>query len=263
MKGWKMKSISRFVPRWVLIVFVTLLLSGAAVVWAAPPAVRVRLPGQSGVGYDPLTGAEQELALQVAAGNVGAAAARTSTPEAAGEPVISAPGAEVLLVERHQEAKEAMSQGNWPRRADVYVYRYADDTLVHSLYNYESGQLDLVEETKGTQLPLTQAERELAVEIALRDPALRGLLDAEYTRITGQPLGGAEQLDVRVFVYIAGSAPDLETPAAAACGLNRCGQLLILTPDNATLEYLPIINLSTLKVASSAPLALHHENEGE
>jgi hypothetical protein len=260
-----MKPISRLFPGWALIALVVLLLSGAAAAWAAPPAIRVRLPGQSGVGYDPLTGAEQELALRAASvvSGVGAASVRTSTPEAAGEPVVSAPGEEVLLVERHQENKEAMSQGNWPRRADVYVYRYADDTLVHSLYNYESGQIDLVEEAQGTQLPLTQAERELAVEIALGDPALRSLLNGEYTRITGQPLNDAEQLDVRVFVYIAGAAPELETPAAAACGLNRCAQLLILTPDNATLEYLPIINLSTLKVASSAPLALNQENGGE
>lgn len=264
-----MRQVLRLLPRWSMIGFVVLMLVSVAVVWAAPGDFAVSLQAEAGTGYDPLSEREQTNALDavLATGAVQAASVRESTPELSSDPVISAPAQEVLLVQRRQEAKAMTARGDWPRRADVYVYRYSDDTLMHSVYNYETGQIDQVEEVQGVQLPLTQAERTLAVEIAFADPGLRGLLNDEYARITGQPLTGPELLDIRVFVYHTGAAPDLETPETVACGVARCAQLMILTPDNATLEYLPIVNLSTLKVASTAPLALsaedHHHHEGE
>jgi hypothetical protein len=207
---------------------------------------------------DPLDEAEaaQALAALTAVRGASADAVRASVPDQPGETVVTAPAQEVLLVERHAEGKEVMASGAWERRADVLEYRYADDTLVHSIFNYATGTLEVVEEVQGVQPPLTESERQLAIELAFADPALRAHMGDEYRLITGESLTGPEQLDIRVFVYHAGANPETEPPEAAVCGVQRCGQLLILTADNVTFSSLPVVNLSTLSVARVVPLAV-------
>ena len=90
------------------------------------------------------------------------------------------PAEEVLLVERHQEDKQTYAQGRWPRRADVYVYRYADDTLIRQVYNMDTNQVDQVDQVLGVQLPLTEAESQRALAIALADATMRPQLNAEF-----------------------------------------------------------------------------------
>jgi hypothetical protein len=206
------------------------------------------------VGVDALSPVEIAVATEGAGAlrSVSAAAVRTSAA-APGQVSVSAPAEEVVLVERHQEAKEVMAAGAWPRRADLFLYRYSDDTLVHGIYDYATGQMQVVEEMQGVQLPLSDDERNTAIAVAYADTALRAQLADEYRLITGGALNSAAQLDIRVFNYHAGSNPEMETPAVQACAINRCAQLLILTDQNVTLRALPIVNLSTLQVASVLP----------
>ncbi len=179
-----------------------------------------------------------------------ASAVRTSAA-GPGQVAVTAPAEEMVLVERHAESKEAMAAGVWPRRADLFLYRYADDTLVHGLYDYASGLTSIVEEVRGVQLPLSDNERDTAIALAYADPAMRAQMADEYRLVTGRELTSAAQLDIRVFNYHAGANPDMETEEAAACDINRCAQLLILTDDNVTLYALPIVNLSTMRVVSN------------
>lgn len=228
---------------------------------APAPAALAQPPGTP-TGYDPLSPEEQAAALSGVSAALGVQAAaapeRLSTPDEPGEARVSAPAESVVLVERRQETKEVMAAA-WPRRADVYVYRYADNTMLHSVYNLDTGQVDASEVLRGVQLNLTEQERQLAVEIAWADPDLRASIADAYQSHGGVTLRGPEEIDARVFTYVGGTAPDLEGPGGAACAVDRCAQLLILTPDGATLETLPLVNLTQLQVtAIMAPPALGH-----
>lgn len=251
-----MRRILSYVPGWALVAIVALLALSAAVVIAAPGVAPFRQGG--GIGYDPLTGDEAQRALDAVQAGFGvqSAAVRTAPVAAAGQPAILASAEEVVLVERHPEEKAIMAAGTWDRRADVFVYRYADDTLVHGLYNYATGETTIVEEVQGVQLPLTAAERDLAGRIAFADPATLEFLRSEYRRITGRELTAPEQVDMRAFVYHAGANPETEPPEAARCGVQRCAQLMILADDDITFDAMPVVNLSTLTVASLTPLAV-------
>ncbi len=249
-----MGRLVRYIPRWSIVVFLVLALASAGIALAAPARAMLQQP-VAAIGLDPLTPAEVAQANEAANDmrSVSAAAVRTAAT-APGQVAVSAPAEEVVLVERHPEAKAVMAAGVWPRRADLYLYRYADDTLVHGLYDYATGQTEVVESVQGVQLPLNDSERQTAIAIAYADPPLRAQLADEYRLITGGTLTSAAQLDMRVFSYHAGSNPEMETPPVQACSVNRCAQLLILTDQNVTLRALPIVNLSQMKVASVMPL---------
>jgi hypothetical protein len=252
-----------------------------ALLWLAAPAGRNAAPGgvtlapaaqasagAVGVGSDPLTPWEESLALEglQALRGVEAASGVRSLQTADGR-TLQTPAEQVLLVERKQEEKGAVAAaaagGAALRRADLYLYRYADDRLIHAVHDLATGETVVVEEAQGVQLPLTEAERALATEIAFADPALLALMQEEHLQIVGEPLTGAEQVDVRAFVYHSGAAPEIEPPEAAACGRQRCAQLLVLTGNNITFSILPIVNLSTLRTASAIPLAVNDGGQAE
>lgn len=256
-----MRIFLRFIPRWSIVAFLVLALASAGVALAAPPASPMPQPalGAEGTGYDPLSPAEAARALDAAGAlrSVSAASVRIANATA-GQVAVSALAEEVVLVERHQENKDVMAAGVWPRRADVYLYRYVNDTLVHALYDYGTGQMITVEEVQGVQFPLTEGERQTAIALAFADPALRAQMADEFRLITGDALTHPAQLELRVFNYHAGANPEIETPAAQACAINRCAQLLITAVDDVTLNVLPIINLSTLRVVSVVAAAATH-----
>ncbi len=244
-------------PRWSVIAFLVLALTSAGVALAAPAGLVLQQSAapSAGIGLDALSVEEMAAAVDAAAALRGTSAAAVRTSAAApGAVAVSAPAEELVLVERHQEDKEVMAAGSWPRRADLYLYRYADDTLVHGLYDYATGQTQVAESVQGVQLPLSESERATAIAITYADPAVRAQLADEYRLITGGALSSAAQLDIRAFNYHAGSNPEMETPAVQACSVNRCAQLLILTDQNVTLRALPIVNLSRMQVASIVPL---------
>lgn len=251
-------------PRRALWAGALLALAGLALLAITPtrgaPAPATQAEGAP-TGYDPLSPEEQAqalAALQPAGAQADAAPLRQSAPDEAGELPVSAPASSVVLVERHQETKEAMQAGAWPRRADVYLYDYTANAMLHTVYNLDTGKVDASEALAGVQLNLTDAERRLAVEIAWADPELRAALVEAYQAHGGVTPAGPDGIDARVFTYVGGSAPDLEGPGGAACSVDRCAQLLILTPDGATLESLPLVNLTQLQVAAIMSPSLSH-----
>jgi hypothetical protein len=192
----------------------------------------------SGTGYDPLTEHELERVRQEALADPAAADSLSGVTRQ-----------ELLLVERHQEEKSVYETGRWDRRADIYIYNYDSDTLLHIIHNLSAGRIDSIESSQNVQLPLTENEVNRAVAIAFNDPQLRPLLDEQYARITGEALTTPEQVEIKAFVFYANALPDMELGAAASCGLNRCAQLLLFTRESLTFELLPVINLSTEAVA--------------
>lgn len=258
------KKLHLIFPRWAIIAFTALVLLSGAVLVAPYTGLLAEAAQQPAgpFGVDSLSeeeAAEAIAALRATQGPAAAAVRASSLVNASGA-AISVPAEEVVLVERHGEEKGVMAAGMWQRRADVYNYRYADDTLLHAIYNYETNTLTAVETLQGVQFPLSQAERDLATAIAFADPQLRVHMQGEYRAITGRELTAPDLVSVRAFVYHAGASPETESPKSAQCGIQRCAQLLILTPDSTTFHALPVVNLSTLEVASINSLALNVDN---
>lgn len=253
----RLARLFRLFPRWSLITFIALLALSAAVI-AAPALTSSAQIASAPTGYDPLSDAEisEATGALVLAQGASAAEVRTSPLLAADGSAITAPAEATILVERHQEEKGVMAAGNWERRADLYIYRYADDTLLHYLYNYEDDSLTLLQQGQDYQPALSMDERDLVTQIAFADPALLAQMQEEYRIITGEELTQPSQISIRPFVYYSGASPATEPPQAQVCGRQRCAQLLIVTGDYTTFQALPVINLSTLSVASIFPLAL-------
>jgi hypothetical protein len=246
----------RLARRWSIALLAALLLSGTAITLASP-ATLATLTGAGGSGYEPLTIAEQNRALQVLK-QTGSMPQALQLPATTGvEPITgdipAAPPEVVLLVERHQESKDAYASGRWPRRADVYTYRYTDDTLIRQVYNLDTNQVDETDTTQGTQLPLTLEEEQRALAIALADPQLRPQLDAEFQLITNQPLTGVEQLIVKAMTFHADSVPNVDLGAGAQCGVKRCAQLLLAAGDNVALRVIPVVDLSSGAAVTALP----------
>jgi hypothetical protein len=232
----------KHVRRWSIALLAAILMSGTAITLASPSTLSV-LTQSSGSGYDPLAPGEESRA--VAALGI---APETQALTTMGS-VTDAPTELLLLVERHQEEKAVYVQGNWQRRADVYIYRYVDDVLIHQIFNFDTNQVDSVVTAQGIQLPLLAVEEQRALTLALDNPDTRRQIEADYLHITGQPLASSDQLQVKAMTFHADSMPNTELGSAAACGIRRCAQLLITAGENIVLQTIPIVDLSTGIVA--------------
>jgi hypothetical protein len=233
-------------------------LLGATWAWAAPGALPTLRVGQEGTGYDPLT--PQEIEEAAAQSGVQPLLARTTAQREQAPATLAANWSpstheEVLLIERSPEVKGELSAQAWARRADVFTYRYATDTLVHTIYNYATDSVDSVASHQDFQLPLTAYERDVATALAFADPEFRQYAERAYAELTGRPLTDLQALDTRVFVYYAGAAPDVEPAGMEQCGVNRCAQIMVVAKDATVLEVLPLVNLSTGQVAFVEPQA--------
>lgn len=211
----------------------------ATLVWAAPAVNQLQAPR---TGYDPLLPEEQERAQTLA----------VRRPEFANA-VNAASRSELLLIERHAESKSDMRSGNWPRRADVYMYLYDSDTLLLAVVNLTSGQASSVQTMQNVQLPLTQNETDHAIQLLLADTSLMANIAGQYRIITGSELTQPEtQLKFNTLIYRADSMPNAN-PGAAACGLHRCAQFLIVTQNDVAINLLPIVDLSLETIVSAGP----------
>jgi hypothetical protein len=222
-------------------VFLSLLLTGT-LVWAAPGPYFSRLAAQARrTGYDPLSQTEQDLARTLAFQN-----------PALSVQLDQAQQTELLLIERHQEAKSATRQGDWPRRADVYIYNYNTDTLIRTIVNLETGVVDSLETSQHVQLPLTERETAQAIQIALADPKANAAIQTQYQAIAGRALTDpAGQLRIQAMIFRAEARPDQKLGDAADCGLRRCAQLIMATQDDFLINLLPVVDLSGRKLLSA------------
>lgn len=195
-------------------------------------------------GTDPLSAEELEAAVD-AAGSPVPAAVDPPPGQAAAESAGAngLPDRVVLLVERHEEPKGDETAGL--RRADVWEYSYADDTLHRSVVDLSDGSVDDTTSGQGTQLPLVAVETDRAVELLFADAAFADLLAAEFENATGRVLRDpSNDLDVEPIVFRADAMPTVAQGAATACGIQRCAQFLIQTADHVLINVFPLVNLS-------------------
>lgn len=181
--------------------------------------------GERGIGFDPLYPGEQAQARALVLSDT-RVAQRTQDVRHA-----------VLQVQRRQESKDRRPG---VRRADVLVYVYAEDILLHGIANLESNVVDDVIVTQKVQPLISPDEALHALNIALADAAVGPLIRQYHEDRTGAPLVGPEQLRMTAGVYTAGNMPN--RTAARECGVHRCAQLRI----NPNL--VPIVDLSTEQV---------------
>jgi hypothetical protein len=209
-------------------VIATVAVVAGGALWAVPS-----LAGSGStdpVGTDPLSDAEIATAKVVA--DVGA-----DRPN----------GRTTLRIERHDDGKRPTT-----RLADVFVYDYSNDTLERTVVDVDAEQVVDVERTTNVQLPLTQDEQARALSVFYGNRTARAALDRAYRAVAHRALTDvASQLSVSVGIFRADSMPDRAIGAAARCGRQRCGQLLLSTADRHLLvNLLPVVNLSTGRVVS-------------
>ena len=229
---------------WVIILLCALALRFAPVpLLSSTGSASVLSVAGAPTGYDPLTAQEADIVAAAALQSVAA-----SRQPAASAEQLATDAQEVLLVERHEADKAAYAKGTWPRQADVYVYDYATDTLIHTLVDVQSSAVITVERVQGVQLPLTVREEQRALALVQADNKLWTSLADRYQTITGEALVGLEQLQVKVSVFHADVMPDRVNAAAQACGQHRCAQVLLFTVDKTLLDMTPIVDLSLEQV---------------
>jgi hypothetical protein len=151
----------------------------------------------------------------------------------------------VLRIERHDEGKLHRGTAAELRRADVFTYNYANDALTRMLVDVSTGRVDGTEVSHGVQLPLAPSERTRAVELMLADPATLARLRAAYQASTGRVLVDPQHaLIADPIVFRADSMPNAAHGELAACGLHRCGQLMLQSVDHVLINLLPVVDLS-------------------
>jgi Cu2+-containing amine oxidase len=153
----------------------------------------------------------------------------------------TAPKTEVLLIERHEEEKNAPKD---LRRADVFTYDYSTNELISSLVDLNTQQVVSSSRKKGIQLPLTENEIKRAKDIVFSDEDERQILAYEYQRITSRIMTNTTELNIKAFTFTADSLPNRTNEASKLCGSHRCAQLMLYTGENIVFEISPIVNLS-------------------
>ena len=190
-------------------------------------------------GTDPLSTDEVQAALVDSGVPADSAPPDSSGPEWLGPNGL--PERLVLRVERNVEDKGTSDL----RRADVYEYSYADDTLTTSVVDLSDGSVDDRQTIQGDQLPLVDLESQRSLELLFADAAFEERLAAEYLRATGSALADpAADLIVEPIVFLAEAVPTVAQGEAAQCGVHRCAQFLIQTTDHVLVNLFPLVDLS-------------------
>ncbi len=173
-------------------------------------------------------------------GSEAAASRRADQSSPAVSPESIADNQELLLVERSH-----LNKNDNGRKADVYVYDYESNELIHSVIDLRSERVISTSRSQDVQLPLTAAEIERATDLVFGEEEQSRLLKDEYRRIVGQELLDPSQLNIKAFTFRADSMPQQVNRASSACGIHRCALLLLYTADQVVFEISPIVDLST------------------
>lgn len=156
---------------------------------------------------------------------------------------------EVLLIERHPVKKG--EENNAARLADIYTYEYGANVLHQAVVSLETNSVLSLTQNTEVQLPLTENEIQKAVDILKADEEQFKFILQEYKRITGQEYSNADQIEIKAFAFWGGSLPGLSNTESLKCGVYRCAQLLIYTPEQVAFEVSPVVNISTKKVTQN------------
>jgi hypothetical protein len=171
-------------------------------------------PAARGVGSDPLTATESQP--------VRAKAAAVASV-AGGQGVTGAAGAEFLTAQ--------IRTGDSTRRADVYYYDYATNSLIKVVVDVATGAVVKTYSATGMQLPATDAEVADGLRLLLASPLSAGLRSG-YATATGKPLTGPAELLAKAHTYQAEHAGQ----PAAQCGQHRCLQLSVQTTTGTYID---------------------------
>jgi Cu2+-containing amine oxidase len=139
---------------------------------------------------------------------------------------------QTILVERHQEDKEASPS---ERRAHVVLYIYDTNETISSVVTLEPRpSVEDLTVTRGQPPGLTAQEVEEAKQLALDDPTVQ-------ERLRDAGLAGRESELIITHLLAHASSPD------DPCSIDRCVALFFNTED-AVLAIEPIVNLITGEV---------------
>jgi len=182
----------------------------------------------SGTGSDPLTTSELAKARTVAVTPQLAANARNVAGEA---------GPEYLSAELDLDRPG--------RQAEVYFYDYQANKLIKQVVDLKTGKLAKSFSAAKMQLPASDREAAVALDLLLADPLAADFKEA-YRKATGEQLAGKEGLVPTAHIFKAKPADT----GASQCGTSRCVQLLVQTADGHFINVSDlIIDLSGRKIA--------------
>ncbi len=184
----------------------------------------------------PLSSAERGYAIHLA---------RAAMPSDAHD-VLGKPGGEVLAADLPPLTERTSS-----RLVAVAVYDYTADRLHQLVLDLTHRTVLSDQSVAGLQLPPTAAEAAIALDLAMKaDP--EPTFVAEYRKTTGNPLLTPAQVHVVAGVWRPLAPSGGEEQATAACGQDRCLQLLIAVPSGQYLGTQDFaVNLSTHSVLST------------
>ncbi|MET9291484.1 Tat pathway signal sequence domain protein [Streptomyces sp. NPDC003077] len=188
----------------------------------AQPGVVERAPeqGKTGTGRDPLTDDELRRAQDLALPRT----FRNNSEDVKGDR-----GPERLLTELAELGPDEAHRADPPRRAQVTLYDYKNDTFVTKIVNLGSGEVEKTDVQRGVQPPPSHNEAVRAAELLIASPHGKDV-KSDYRHAMGKPLTGPGQLTVTGFVYrglAEGPAPgDLRE-----CGRHRCVRLFTKVRD--------------------------------
>lgn len=182
---------------------------------AVEPGVVQQAPaeGDKGTGRDPLTDDELARVERIA---LNRQLFRSS------EDVDGDRGPQRLVIDLAEPEADELDDRNAPRRADVMVYDYKDDTLVTKTVNLDTGKVEQTGTRRDVQPPLTRTENTEAAKILLASPLSAGL-KADYKDGIGKELTSPDQLELDSMVIR--GAPGAQPAALDKCGEHRCARL--------------------------------------
>ncbi len=155
----------------------------------------------------------------------------------------SVPRHHMLLTERRPATK-----GDSKRLADVYIYDYRAETLIHRIVDTNTDQVLFRSSSRGQQLPLTANESERAVAALFADPLARNAVSAAHRRITGSRLDDLSTVLHKAVVFVADAAMGTRGDSAS-CGAVRCAQILLYTAgEQIAIDLRPVVRLADNKV---------------
>ena len=137
-----------------------------------------------------------------------------------------------LFAERHDEGKDAAPQAARDtatdvRRADVFLYDYANDIVLHQIVNVKTSHVD-ESFTEQRQLPVTSVEATAAVQLMLDNPLLGVTLRQMHRQASGQDLTDASDVAAQGGIFFADSAVDSPLgKITGICRVHRCIQLFL------------------------------------
>ncbi|MFG2725258.1 Tat pathway signal sequence domain protein [Streptomyces canus] len=208
---------------------------------AVAPGVVEKAPaaeGEKGKGRDPLTDDEIQRVEQIAV---------NQQLLNASEDVEGQRGPERLTVDLADPKAGELDDPDAPRRADVTLYDYRDDTLVTRTVDLDTGKVVATGTLHGVQPPLSSAEYAEAASLLIADP-LGADLKADYKDATDKELTDPNQLLLTGAVYRA--VPGGRPAALDKCGEHRCVRLFPKVKNGPWIDARAfVIDLSARKVA--------------